>query len=308
MAYFLRRHKKKKIRIARTRDLAVLFLFAEQQGYFADAGLDIEYVDAPYGRLAMEFMVEGKADMGVFAEFVLSYLGFYNPKNPMKVIASVEQRKPDNIIMRWKDGVPSDLLGKRVGFAPRTTSHSFLFLFMRQHGIDKRRVKLKDMSPQAMPDAFVRGDIDAMSLWQPHAYNTMRAMEELGLPYTHFKNSGLYKSEVVLAASKQLIATNRHAMEQILICLKQAEGYAVANPEAFRKALMGKMHITDKAINVFEDFDPGLRPISPDLLHNLDALAEMIIETDTQYHDAIKPDYTDYYDNSIYLDIMEKFY
>lgn len=306
MAFYLKKHKKKRIRIARTRDLALLLLFAEQQGYFADAGLDIEYVETPYGRLAMEWMIEGKADMGIYAEFVFAYLGFYNPKLPMKAIASVERRSPDNIIMRWENGVPSDLIGKKIGFAPRTTSHSFLLLFLKEHGIDKRQVKLKGLSPQAIPDAFIRGDIDAMSLWQPYAYNTLLSMKELGLPYTHFKNSGLYQSDVVLAATKSLLATNGHAVKKILECLQQAEQFCRDNPQAFQKALLSKMRITDKAIGVFEDFTPMLSPISPAYLENINRLADLIIETDTQFKDASKPDYMDYVDNTFLLDIIKK--
>lgn len=305
MAFYLKKHKKKRIRIARTRDLALLFLFAEQQGYFSDAGLEIEYVEASYGRLAMEWMVEGKVDMGIFAEFIFAYLAFYKPERPMKAIASVESRSPDNILMRWANGVPSDLIGKKIGFAPRTTSHSFLLLFLKQHGIDKQRVRLKALTPQALPDAFIRGDVDVMSLWQPYIHNTRASMEELGLPYTHFKNSGLYKSEVVLAATKALLATNGHAVKQILKCLKQAEGFAHANPKAFHQALLSKMRISSKAMDVFNDFTPMLSPISPAYLENIDRLAEMIIETDTQYKAATKPDYTDYFDNSFLLDIMK---
>lgn len=304
MAFYLKKHKKKRIRIARTRDLALLLLFAEQQGYFADAGLDIEYIDVPYARKCMELMVEGKADMGIFAEIIFAYLGFYESKYPIKSIASLERRTADNIVMRWKNGAPADLIGKKVGFVPRTTSHSFLLLFLKKHGIDKGAINLKPMSPQALPNALIRGDVDAISVWQPHIYHTITSMQELGVAYTHFKNSNLYTSEVVFAATKSLLATNGHAVKKILECLQQAEQFCRDNPQAFQQALLSKMRISDKAMGVFDDFTPLLSPMSPAFLENIDRLADLIIETDTQFKDASKPDYMDYVDNTFLLDII----
>ncbi len=305
MGHYLARHKKKKLKVARTRDLALLLLIAEQQGFFSDLGVRVEYVEVPYARKGMELLVEGKVDMAVMAEIVFAYMGFYQTKEPIKTIASVEKRNADNILVRGENITPQEFKGKRIGFTPRTTSHGFLTLFLKKHGLSKKDVILKPLSPQAMPNALIRGDIDAMSLWQPHINNTLISMDELGLPYTHFQNSGFYTSEVTLAATRSLLVKNKHMVSNFLKGLQEAERYFKANPDQAHKSLITKMRVAKDALHVFDAFTPQLSPISPAYLQNIDMLADMILETDSEFQDCEKPNYMEFIDNSIVVDIIK---
>lgn len=305
MAYHLAKHRRRTIRITRTRDLALTVLTAEQQGIFKRHNINIDYVDVPYARKGMELLLEGQVDMAIMPDILFAYMGFLNPKDPVKCIASVEKRNPGNIIILQKDAAPDDLVDQNIGFAPRSTSYSFLTLFLKKHRISKQRVTLTPLSPQVLPNALIRREISAMSLWEPHISNTLFALDQLGMPYTHFKNLNLYTSEVVLCTSKTSLIKNRLAFLNILKALKEAEIFLSTNKNLAYEALSQKIRVAGKRTHeALEAFHPALNPVSADFLLTIDMLADMIAEEDTAFHQNAKPDYADFIDNSLFLDIF----
>lgn len=166
---------------------------------------------------------------------------------------------------------------------------------------------LKPYNPLAIPNAFIRGEIDAASLWQPNTYNTIIAMKELGRPYTHFKNTGFHTSEVILGTHKSTLVKNSDQIKRLLKTLKEAEDFLVNNPETAHKIIAEKMKISGPEIqNIFEQIQPRLAPISPSYLENIEMLSLWIRENDTEFTDKNAPNYLDYIDNSYYLDAFTK--
>lgn len=194
MAYFANKHRQqKKISISTPKDICMLLWVAEQKGFLADQKLDVYFDLVPYSRAALDKLINGQVDCAILVETNVAYAGYLKPKIPIKCIASVETRMADGILMRdAKDMKPEDMEGKRVGFTPRTTSHSFLVKFMEHYGIDFRSLKLRPINPPDMGNALISGEVDAISSWHPYTYNTIYAMNELGLSFSHFKNTGFY--------------------------------------------------------------------------------------------------------------------
>lgn len=61
-----------------------------------------------------------------------------------------------------------DLIGKKVGVPFGTNPHYLLITALRLEGIDPKLIKLLDLSPSELLAAYIRGDIDAGYVWQPH--------------------------------------------------------------------------------------------------------------------------------------------
>lgn len=244
MAYHLTKRRKKKFKLAHTKNIALILMIADQKGFFYDHGLDIEYIEVPHALKGMELLLEEKVDASVLVEINFAYLGYYSPKKPVKAFASLEKRTADDLLVHGKNVQPEDIRGKTIGFTPRTTSHSFITKFLEHHDIPKRDVTLKPYNPLAIPNAFIRGEIDAASLWQPNTYNTIIAMKELGRPYTHFKNTGFHTSEVILGTHKSTLVKNSDQIKRLLKTLKEAEDFLVNNPETAHKIIAEKMKIS----------------------------------------------------------------
>lgn len=157
MAHHLSRRGKKSFRLALTRAIALLVTVADQKGFFHDRGVRIEYIEVPFARKGMEMLLDGQAEMAVLTEINFAYLGYLKPRLPVKCFVSLERRVADNILIRLENAAPEDLRGMAVGFQPRSTSHSFLMRFLEVHGISRRDLTLKPLSPQAMPAALIPG-------------------------------------------------------------------------------------------------------------------------------------------------------
>lgn len=285
--------------------MALLVLLADQKGFFHDHGVELEYVDVPYARKGMELLIEGDVDATTMVETNFAYLGYLNPKNPFKGFVSIEKRTSDHFMMRGENQTIEDLIGKTVGFTPRTTSHTFLIYFMKEHGISKNDIKLKTLSPQAMPNALMRGEVDAISLWQPYVNNTMIAMDELDLPYTYFKNHGGHVSEVAIVASKSLLVKNNKMVAGILRGLKDAESFFQKQPELTYEILAQTMRISGRwHKKVLGEYRAELSIISDNYLKNIHALSDWIRENDTEFMGKDEPNYLDFIDNSYFLDVF----
>ncbi len=303
MAYHLRKRRKKKLRLARTKDMALLILLADQKGFFHDHGVEIEYITVPYARKGMEMLIADEIDMATMVETNFSYLGYLKPKHPIKGFASIEKRTADNVIMRGANKTPADFIGKTIGFMPRTTSHTFINQFLKANHIDKKHIKLKPISPQALPNALIRGEIDAMSLWQPFINNTMLSMDELGLPYTHFKNYGEYISEIIIAANKSFLVKNPKTIKNILSALQEAETFFKENKNMSYQILGETMKISGQWHHkALKQYQPELALIGPSYLEKIKPLSEWIRENDTEFMGKDIPNYLDYIDNSYFLD------
>lgn len=285
--------------------MALLLLIADQKGFFHDHGVEIEYVTVPYARKGMEMMIAGEVDATTMVETNFAYLGYLKPKTPFKGFVSIEKRTSDHFMMRGADQKVEDILGKTVAFTPRTTSHTFLIHFMKQNGLQRNDIKLKVMSPQAMPNALIRGEIDAMSLWQPYVNNTMISMDELGLPYTHFRNDGGHLSQVSIVASKSFLVKNRTLVSGILKGLKNAEEFFKEEPDRAYEVLAQAMRISGRwHKKVIGEYRAELSIIGESYLKNIYALSDWIRENDTEFLAKEEPNYLDYIDNSYFLDVF----
>lgn len=73
-------------------------------------------------------------------------------------------------------GAAADLRGKRIATVPDTTAHYALVRALQTTGVAERDVTVVAMAPADMAAALVRGDVDAVSIWEPAAEQSARAL------------------------------------------------------------------------------------------------------------------------------------
>ena len=69
----------------------------------------------------------------------------------------------------------ADLKGKRVVVPRNTSAHYYLVAMLRSVGLEESDVTLVTAPAEAMAAALVRGDADAISMWEPESENARRA-------------------------------------------------------------------------------------------------------------------------------------
>jgi NitT/TauT family transport system substrate-binding protein len=102
----------------------------------------------------------------------------YSSDNPdIRVILTVAEYG-NHIVARRTAGIgtAADLRGRKIATVPDTTAHYCLVKTLQSAGLSERDVTVVAMTPPDMPAALARGDVDAVSIWEPAAEQSARAL------------------------------------------------------------------------------------------------------------------------------------
>jgi sulfonate transport system substrate-binding protein len=224
---------------------AMLMYIAFAKGYFAEEGLDAVPQPHAFGKLALNALVEGKADLATAASTPIMF-AVMNGKN-ITTLASIQTSNRDEaIVARHDRGIskPADLKGKKIGVTRGTTADYFLESFLLVHGIGRERIALIDMKPDEMTDALSNGRVDAVSTFNP----TLRQLEKgLGSKGVTFFGETFYTEIFCLAADKEYVHKHPEAIRKVLRALIKAETFVQQHPGEAR-SLVADFIKTDKAV------------------------------------------------------------
>jgi NitT/TauT family transport system substrate-binding protein len=101
-----------------------------------------------------------------------------SPANPdIRVVLTVAEYAY-RIVASRSAGIQAvaDLRGRRIATVPDTSAHFYLAKTLQNAGIVERDVTVVAMPPADMPAALARGDVDAVSIWEPAAEQAARAL------------------------------------------------------------------------------------------------------------------------------------
>ena len=189
------------VRIAGVSHLGDLPTFvAEDQGLFAEAGLDVSVSRLADGRRAIERLRARTADFALttLTPLVLDRLDHTGPqgsKDPVILASLVQPPRLNQIVTLAGTGIerPADLAGRRLGLTRGTNAEFHWWLFARFHGLDPAAVEVVDLDKEALDGALEQGRIDAAVLWQPwtarlqaRVGDRLRALEDAALYDTHW--------------------------------------------------------------------------------------------------------------------------
>lgn len=209
-------------------DKGAIFI-ALAKAYFAREGLDVAFQPYPSGKDALNAVLQGKADLGIAAEIPIMFAGLRGEK--VSVIATIAASDKNTMIIARKDrGIssPDDLKGKKIGIPLGTASQFFVDIFLTSHRIPRESVSVVSLKPEEVVDALVKGDVDAISTWNPHDY---RARKELGATAVAFYGEGIYRTTVDIVAAPNLVKEKPETVKKVLRALVKASNFMVQNPE-----------------------------------------------------------------------------
>lgn len=136
------------------------YMTAREQGYYEEAGLDVNFTFLQGSNLAAQAVGTGNADLAdVDANSILIGL---SQDIPMTVIAAPFQNSPMGIVTLTENNINSleDLAGKTVSTAAAGPDNAVLGALLDQLGI-KDKVKLSYVDPTAKCTLMVAGNSDA---------------------------------------------------------------------------------------------------------------------------------------------------
>jgi ABC-type nitrate/sulfonate/bicarbonate transport system substrate-binding protein len=231
-----------------------LVYVAQAKGYFASEGLNVTLKHHQYGKLALEALLAGQADLATSAETPVVFAELRGEQ--LSIMASIGRSAKNNAVVALKEsGVtkPADLAGKRVGVTRGTTADFFLDTFLLRYGVDRQEVRFVDLKPEEMAGALGRGEVAAVATWLP---TTIALQDRFGTKVVVFYVEDFHAENAVLVARRGFEKRRPEVTTRVLRALLKAEALFRDHPdEARRSAASASDHepgVPDSSLGQFK--------------------------------------------------------
>ncbi len=206
---------------------------AQQQGYYRDAGLEVDIREAEPGINVVKEVVSGRAQFGVGTSALL--LARYQ-RQPVVVLAAVFQHSPVILVARAGAGILSvqDLPGKRLMIEKQSDE---LIAYLLKEGVSENTVTRVEHTFN--PEDLIQGKVDCMSAYlidEPYFFDKAR------FPYLTFTprmagidfyGDNLFTSEGELKARPEQVKAFREAS-------MKGWKYAMQHPEELADLIIAR--------------------------------------------------------------------
>jgi ABC-type nitrate/sulfonate/bicarbonate transport system substrate-binding protein len=144
------------------------FFVGQHQHLFASNGIDLQLREFKLGKDALASMLAGQADLAVVAD-VPAMLAIARGQDLAIIAVVFSSRTAAALLVRADHGVATvaDLKGRSVATVSGTNVEYLLDKMLARHQVERAGIKLTTLTPAAMTAAFRRGEVDAITSWQP---------------------------------------------------------------------------------------------------------------------------------------------
>ena len=159
----------------------------------------------------------------------------------------------------------ADLKGKRIVVPRNTSANYFLVAMLRTAGLQESDVTLVTAPATAMAAAMVKGEADAISMWEPESENAVRA---IGKDAIIFQDNKVYRELYSVYSTTDVMSDPRRRKELVAFVRATlvAAGDLQKDPKRYFPLISEKTkHPQDQIARSWEHHGFPLR-VAPDLL------------------------------------------
>ncbi len=225
-------------------------LIALEKDFFADAGLDVEVTGRfSSGKGSFEYMLAGKADLSTPATTPVVFHSFERSDYSI-FVTYVTTYEGVKIVARQDHGirVVEDLKGKTIGLVPGTISEILLDSLLAFNKILPEEISTKNYKGDELPGALIKGDVDAISIWEPHAHSSLT---RLGKTAFKLPTSKVYRIAINMATMNDFAARHPSILVKAIHALELAISFMREKPEETMDILSDLLEIDRKLIPTF---------------------------------------------------------
>jgi NitT/TauT family transport system substrate-binding protein len=202
---------------------------AEELGYFEEESLELNIREFDSGRNALETMLKDSSiNMATVAQTPIVFNSFN--KEDYVIIATMAYSVDDVKVLARKDhGMtsPTDIKGKKVGATMRSTGHYFLEGFLANYGMSLNDIELHDINAAKLKEKLISGELDAITSWEPHIYNTQKVLDDSQL--SMFVSPTPFRKDFFFTVKKTYSDTHSEQVERFLKATLKAEAFIKQN-------------------------------------------------------------------------------
>lgn len=208
--------------------------------------LNLRFLACTGGVVCSQKMFTGEADFATASESVVMFKSF--ERDDFVVLTSfVESANDLKLLTLESRGVEriSDLQNKRVGIIKASASEFYfdsMLIANSLKGLDLERVYLK---PTELNEKLVKGDVDAISVWEPYGYMLQADANEdiinLSLP-------GIYHLSFNLLSLNTTYQQNHEQTVRLLQALAESVDWINTNQEKARTLIAKKLNVPEEQL------------------------------------------------------------
>ncbi len=212
---------------------------AGAQGSFAKEGLAVTLSSQPFGKVALDMVLQGKADLATCADtpFVMAVL----KEEDLVVVGTLATTTRDARVYARRDAgirTAKDLRGKRVGVTCGTIGEYHLDTLLLRHRLPYEAITRVELRPAEMLEALATRQVDAVSTF---GISCLRVEERLGDQVAMFMADDLFLEAMVLVGRREWVAAHQSEVVAVLRALKQAERFMRDHPGEARQELAARL-------------------------------------------------------------------
>ncbi len=270
------------------------YYVAQDQGFYRDAGLEVQIVHSSADVSSFELLKNGRAD--VVSSFLMDAIKARAKGLPLVNIAQLSQHSALMLVAMKKNGInrPEDLQGKKIGIWT-SGFDDIPFAFMREKQIDMQVVRILNTV-----NLFLAGGIDVMTVMNYNEYDQIinSGVNEEELSRFHFADYGYDIPEDGLYCLESTLQNKREALGKFVQATLKGWEYAAGNKEYTLDlviAEMNKAHLPNNRAHqrwmldrMLELITPGDKATAPGQLLESDfnkALKIIRLNSETESYD-----------------------
>jgi ABC-type nitrate/sulfonate/bicarbonate transport system substrate-binding protein len=272
---------------------------AEDKGYFGDYGLEVEIRKFDSGKASFNDMLNNGVDISTVAPTPIMFNSF--DRDDFSIFATfVSSQKDVKVIAKKDSGIETakDLKGKKIGIVQGSTSQYFLSAFLSYRNLKDSDVETIDFSPVNLPEALNNGDVDAIVIWEPHAYNALRLLGDnaISLPATD-----VYDETFNFMVMNEFAQANPETLVSFISAVDKATTFIVNNKDESQSIVSERLGLDKEVMTILWDEFVYEISLTQTLILTLEDEARWAIKNNLTEKTEI-PNYLDY----IYFDALRE--
>ncbi len=213
---------------------SALIILAHSMEYFQKQGLDVDLEFRSTGFECLQMVLQGKADLAVAYETPITNASTVG--HQLEVLTEIHHSDANTAIVVKKvtaDASLPDLIGRKIGFVPKTNAEFLLELYFNTHMYDLKKSRLKEYKISELVLALKSGEVDAAALWEPYV---SMVMNENPNNFTILRTS-FYTEFSMVVGLREKIDHDQGRAEAVLKALLQAQNYFDQRPDEAQAAV-----------------------------------------------------------------------
>ncbi|AKD40595.1 ABC transporter substrate-binding protein [Pasteurella multocida] len=211
-------------------------IVAQQKGYFAQQGLDVEIVEPADPSLPPKLVAAGKADLAVDYQPQLQIQ--VAEDLPLTRVGTLVATPLNSLIVLEKSAIKSlaDLKGKKIGYSVSGFEDSLLKAMLGSANLTGKDIEMVNVNWSLSP-SLISGQVDAViGGFRNFELNQMKLEKQPGRAFYPEEHGVPVYDELILVANKNTMPTEK--ISKFLTALEQATIYTLNHPQAAWEAFV----------------------------------------------------------------------